>query len=77
MIVQDLVNALLQFPATMEVYLMRDEAQKLSEKFAAADSIIMGEAVTGQANDKDGNEISVTKQAVIIKGLLKKGENNG
>lgn len=72
MIVQDLVNALLQFPATMEIFLMRDEAQKLSEKFTTVDTVVMGEAVTGQDKDKDGNEISVTKQAVIIKGLIKK-----
>ena len=76
MIVQDLVNALLQFPPTMEVYTVREDFSKTVERYAPIDAVTIGDAVIGQDKDKDGNEKSVFKQAILIKGLVPKENKN-
>lgn len=70
--VQDLVNALLQFPPTMEVYTVREDFTKTVERYAPVDTVSIGEAAIKQDKDKDGNDISTFKQAILIKGLVVK-----
>lgn len=72
--VQDLVNALLQFPPTMEVYTVREDFTKTVERYAPVDTVTFGEAAIKQDKDKDGNEISIFKTAILIKGLTAKKE---
>jgi mannose/fructose/N-acetylgalactosamine-specific phosphotransferase system component IIB len=77
MIVQDLVNALLQFPATMEVYTVREDFSKMIERYSPVESVTIGEAAIKQDKDKEGNDVSIFKQAILIKGLTLKENSNG
>jgi hypothetical protein len=70
--VQDLVNALLQFPPTMEVYSVREDFSKTIERYSPIESVMIGEAAVGQAKDDQGNDKALFKQAILIKGLVKK-----
>jgi hypothetical protein len=67
--VQDLVNALLQFPPSMEVYTVREDFLKTVERYSQIDSVALGNAVIKQDKDKEGNDVSVFKQAILIKGI--------
>lgn len=71
MLVQDLVNQLVMFPPNMEVYILREDLERLGSRYAAADSAIMGDALVEQVQDAEGNDISKFKRAIIIKGVKK------
>lgn len=67
MTVQDLVNALLQFPPTMEIFTIRDDFSKTIEKYTTVDDVEIGNAAIKSEQDKEGNDVLSFKQAVLIK----------
>lgn len=73
--VQDLVNALLLYPPTMEVFSLREDMLKVSERYTPIETVIIGEAAIGSEKDKDGNDKAIYKQAILVKALTKEIKN--
>lgn len=67
MTVQDLVNQLVMFPPTMEVFTLREDLSFVAERYRAIDAVNMGNALIEQEKDETGSDVSTYKVAIIIK----------